>query len=359
MGNFVHFNSVLRVNLTNFNSSEGAGNQITLKKITTFNGAEFVYVSGQAYRRYIRESIYWMSDGKFNLCGIDKDGSPIIKIKLPSGEEVEVVKSKKIQQEELKKLGLEKFENYESFMHFLIQQEPELDIFGFLLPISEKKIGHTRKASPFQVTPWISAFPYNYNSDMMTRSKAEEQAGDIVKVEFDAFNYMQGAQIINVDLIGGYWNEHKEMLIKVLTNSNGSVSNEKKKRLNWLITALQNPAGGSKKARLLNDFSPILTVGSNQQTGVVYFNHSFEILPPDGEVKSLADIRGYLKLDKFFHDFNSAKNYIRKLYIGINPYEFANGEDTVEELVRFAKNNSDKVEMCETPSEVFEKLKVN
>ena len=106
MGHFIHFNSVLRVNLANLNSSEGAGNQITLKKITTFNGAEFVYVSGQAYRRYIRESIYWMSNGEFNICGIDKDGSPIIKVKKSDGEEVEVVKSKKIQQDKLKELGI-------------------------------------------------------------------------------------------------------------------------------------------------------------------------------------------------------------------------------------------------------------
>ncbi len=354
MGNFIHFNSVLRVNLANFNSSEGAGNQITLKKIATFNGAEFVYVSGQAYRRYIRESIYWMSGGEFNLCGIDKDGSPIIKVKKTDGEEIEVVKSKKIQQNELEKLGFGKFDNYQTFMHFLIQQEPELDMFGFLLPISEKKIGHTRKASPFQVTPWISSFPYNYNSDMMTRSKAEEQSGDIVKVEFDAFNYMQGAQIINIDLIGGYWDEHSETLVSVLDAD----SDEKKKRVNWLIEAIQNTAGGSKKARLLNDFSPVLTVGAKQNTGVVYFNHSFEVLPPQGEIKSLTDIKGELKLEKFIHDFHNAQNYIKKLYIGINPYEFSNGEKAVEELIRFSKNYLDKVEVCESPAEVFDKLKL-
>jgi len=353
MGNFIHFNSLLRVNLANFNSSEGAGNQITLKKITTFNGAEFVYVSGQAYRRYIRESIYWMSNGNFNLCGIDKDGSPIIKVK-KNDEEIEVVKGKKIQQDQLEKLGFGKFEDYNSFMNFLIQQEPELDIFGFLLPISEKKIGHTRKTSPFQVTPWISSFPYNYNSDMMTRSKAEEQAGDIVKVEFDAFNYMQGAQIINVDLIGGYWDEHNEALVNVLEPN----SKEKKKRVNWLIEAIQNPAGGSKKARLLNDFSPVITIGSKQDTGVVYFNNTFEVLPPTGEISSMSDIKGQLKLEKFFHDFKNAQQHINKLYVGINPYEFINSEKILEELVRFSRNYSEIVEICENPSEVFENLKL-
>jgi len=354
MGHFIHFNSVLRVNLANLNSSEGAGNQITLKKITTFNGAEFVYVSGQAYRRYIRESIYWMSNGEFNICGIDKDGSPIIKVKKSDGEEVEVVKSKKIQQDKLKELGIGKFDNYQAFMNFLIRQEPELDMFGFLLPISEKAIGHTRKASPFQVTPWISCFPYNYNSDMMTRSKAEEQAGDIVKIELDAFNYMQGAQIINVDLVGGYWDEHEEALVNVFEPD----SEVKKKRVNWLIEAMQNPAGGSKKARLLNDFSPVLVAGAKQNTGVVYFNNSFEILPPEKEIKSLKDVKGILKLEKFIHDFNSAKNFIEKLYIGINPHEFANGEEAVEEIVRFSKNHNGLVEVCETPAEVFDKLKL-
>ena len=88
MGNFIHFNSVLRVNLTNFNSSEGAGNQITLKKITTFNGAEFVYVSGQAYRRYIRESIYWNHNDFFNIRPIDEKGCPIIPVKCKDGNTI-------------------------------------------------------------------------------------------------------------------------------------------------------------------------------------------------------------------------------------------------------------------------------
>jgi len=352
MGNFIHFNSVLRVNLANFNSSEGAGNQITLKKISTFNGAEFVYVSGQAYRRYIRESIYWLSNGEFNLCGIDKNGSPVIKTKSEDGEEKEIVKNKRIQDNNLKKIG------YNGFMRFIIENEPELDIFGFLLPISEKEIGHTRKASPFQVTPWISSFPYNYNSDMMTRSKAVEQAGDIVKVEFDAFNYLQGAQIINLDLIGGFWDEHNEKLVKVLVDKEGKDTEEKKKRINWLITALQNPAGGSKKARLLNDFSPVLTVGTRQTTGVAYFNNSFEIFPPDGEIKSLSDIRGILKIEKFKQDFESAEGFINKLYIGLNTFEFINGEKVLEELIRFAKQYDNIVEICDNPADVYTKLKI-
>jgi len=168
MAKFIHTNSVMRVNLANLNSSEGGGNQITLKKITAFNGEEFVYVSGQAFRRYLRETIYWLTDGTFEICGIDRNGSPIIKRKTDKGEEV-LIKDKKIQAPSLK--------SYPNVMEYIVRNVPELDIFGFLLSVSERELGALRKASPFQTTALISTFPYHYNTDMLTRSKAEEIGG--------------------------------------------------------------------------------------------------------------------------------------------------------------------------------------
>ncbi len=340
MAKFVHINSVMRVNLANLNSSEGGGNQITLKKITAFNGEEFVYVSGQAYRRYLRETIYWLTDGKFEICGIDKNGSPIIRHKTDEGEKI-LVKDKKIE-ESLKKQG------YNGIMKYIIQNVPELDIFGFLLSVSEKGLGALRKTSPFQTSALISSFPYSYNTDMLTRSKAEEMGGDIVKVEIDTFNYLQGTQIINTEMIGSYWDEHNEKAVSVVDNK------ERNKRINWLLSALQNTMGGSKKARLLNDFSPVLTVATLQKTGVPYFSHKFEIYPPDKNVKakSFKDVKGILDLKFFLETYESAKPYLDKVYFGLEPNAFLNGEE-IKELI----NSIDGIEICKNPREVFDKLK--
>lgn len=337
MAKFIHIDSVMRVNLANLNSSEGGSNQITLKKITAFNGEEFVYVSGQAYRRYLRETIYWLTDKKFEICGIDKGGSPIIK----QGAE-SLIEDKKIKDAALKKSG------YKGILEHIIQKVPELDIFGFLLPVQEKEIGTLRKASPFQTTAIISSFPYRYNTDMLTRSKAEEMGGDIVKVEIDTFNYLQGAQIINTEMVGSYWDEHIEKAVGVVDD------NERNRRLNWLLSALQNTMGGSKKARLLNDFSPVLVVATIQKTGVPYFSHKFDILPPDKEPKaqSFVDVKGKLNLKAFWETYNSAKVHLDKVYFGLTPSAFLNGEEIKETIA-----NEKEIKICENPREVYDKLK--
>jgi CRISPR-associated protein Cst2 len=336
MAKFIHINSVMRVNLANLNSSEGGTNQIILKKITAFNGEEFVYVSGQAYRRYLRETIYWLTDKKFEICGIDNNGSPIIE---KDGEPL--VKDKKIFDEELKK------GKYNGIMEYIVKNVPELDMFGFLLSVSEKDLGTLRKTSPFQTTAFISSFPYRYNTDMLTRRKAEEMGGDIVKVEIDTFNYLQGAQIINTEMVGAYWDEHKEKVVSVKNS-------EPNKRINWLLSALQNTMGGSKKARLLEDFSPVLTIGTVQKTGVPYFLHKFEITPPDKNIKaqSFADVKGNLNLVRFMETYNSIAPYLDKAYLGIEPNAFLNGE-ALKESIKGIKG----IEICKSPRGVYDKLK--
>ncbi|OQX85646.1 MAG: type I-B CRISPR-associated protein Cas7/Cst2/DevR [Candidatus Omnitrophica bacterium 4484_70.2] len=342
MAKFVHINSVMRVNLANPNSSEGGGNQITLKKITAFNDKEFVYVSGQAYRRYLRETIYWLTDGEFEICGIDKNGSPIIQDKNTNKP---IIENKKINDANLKKQG------YTGVMQYIIQNYPELDIFGFLLSISEKQIGALRKTSPLQTTALISSFPYRYNTDMLTRSKATEMGGDIVKVEVDAFNYLQGAQIIHTEMIGSYWDEREEKAIKVLDD------NERNKRLSWLLSALQNVMGGAKKARLLTDFSPVLTIATIQKTGVPYFSHKFDILPPSKEEKatSFVDVKGKLNLTTFIETYESIKDYLDETYLGVNLNVFSNKEEIKETLEKEFKDKN--ITICNSPQEVFEKIK--
>jgi len=340
MAKFIHINSVMRVNLANLNSSEGGGNQITLKKITAFNGEEFVYVSGQAYRRYLRETIYWLTDGEFEICGIDSKGSPIIK----KGND-SLIEGQKIKDKELKNLG------YQGIMEYIIENVPELDMFGFLLPLQEKGLGALRKTSPFQTTALISSFPYRYNTDMLTRSKATEMGGDIVKVEVDAFNYLQGAQIIHTEMIGAYWDEREEKAIKVLKD------NEKNKRLFGLLSALQNVMGGAKKARLLTDFSPVITVATIQKTGVPYFSHKFDILPPSKEEKatSFVDVKGKLHLTTFMETYESIKDYLDETYLGINLNVFSNKEEIKETLEKEFKDKN--ITICHSPQEVFEKIK--
>jgi len=278
-----------------------------------------------------------LTDKAFKICGIDKNGSPIIK----KGEK-SLIEGKKIEDSDLKKKG------YKGVLEYIIQNVPELDIFGFLLPLQEKEIGTLRKASPFQTTAFISSFPYRYNTDMLTRSKAEEMGGDIVKIEIDTFNYLQGAQIINTEMVGAYWDEHEEKAVSI-------VSDKRNERINWLLSALQNTMGGSKKARLLNDFSPVLVVATVQKTGVPYFSHKFEISPPNKNAKaqSFADVKGTLDLKAFLETYNSAKSYLEKVYFGVDPNTFLNDENIKETIT----DQAQEIQICKSPREVYDKLK--
>lgn len=326
MSKFIHLNSLIRVNMANLNSSEGGGNQITLKKVETFKGEEFVYVSGQAFRRYLRETLYWLTNKEFKITPIDKDGNPIIE---KDGKPISEIKP-------------------DEAFKFIIKNYEELDMFGFLIPLKNK--GHIRKFSPLQVTPLISVFPYNSNSDMMTRSKSNTQGGDIVKVEIDVFNYMQGSQVINCEMVGAYWDENKEDAVNVLKED------EKKERIKLLIDGLKNLMGGAKKARLLNSFIPSVIVGTLQNIGVPYFMNIFDVETPENKIESIKDVRGILNIDRFIHTLNMVKENLEKVYIGINAEDFANGG----EVLSYLKGLEDeKVRISNSVLNVFEELKKN
>jgi CRISPR-associated protein Cst2 len=146
--------------LTNLNSGVGGSNLVDLKKYKK-DKIDYPYVSGQAMRYYLKESIrrqinpneYCVANEKGETCG------------------------------DITKCIL-------------------CDLFGFMTTMKDK--GAQTRVSPIKMSPAIGLLPLNDNMtvDFLTRRKPQEKAGelkgDIVNVELGINLYKAG---LSIDLV--------------------------------------------------------------------------------------------------------------------------------------------------------------
>ena len=238
---FLNIAYITKVNIASLNGSEGTGGNLTvMKKISNYNGDEFAYVSGQALRRYLKETLMQLGE---TISSVDKDGNPTFKVKIKEKEEF--VDLNKSIDDDLKEK--------------MFKEVCDLDLFGYMLP----KGG--RRWSPVKVTPLVSLLPYKGEYDYLTRKKKvdndEEKSGNIVQIEIDTMNFMRGNIMINIDHIGCDIDEYTYESKKILEDT------EKNQRINILLDAIKNFNGGAKQARNLEDISPKFIVIAKQKTG--------------------------------------------------------------------------------------------
>ncbi len=234
---FLNIAYVTKVNVASLNGGEGSGGNVTvMKKISNANGDEFAYVSGQALRRYLKETLMQLGE---TISSVDEDGNPSIEEngKYPSLN----VKIDDKQREKIYKLVC------------------DLDLFGFMLP----KGG--RRWSPVKVSPLVSLLPYKGEYDYLTRKQKTEdeskKSGNIVQVEIDTLNFMRGNMMINISHIGKDIDEYTYKETVILNTE------ERNHRLNVLLDAIKYFNGGAKQARNLEDISPKFIIISKQNTG--------------------------------------------------------------------------------------------
>jgi CRISPR-associated protein Cst2 len=234
---FLNIAYITKVNIASLNGSEGTGGNLTvMKKISNYNGDEFAYVSGQALRRYLKETLMQLQQ---NISSVDKDGNPTFK------EGNEYINLNKALNEELKN---------KVFKHVC-----DLDLFGYMFPQGD------RRWSPVKVSPLVSLLPYKGEYDYLTRKKKVEaedaKSGNIVQIEIDTLNFMRGNIIINLSHIGCDIDEYTYESKKILEDK------DKNQRINVLLDAIKNFNGGAKQARNLEDISPKFVVVTRQKTG--------------------------------------------------------------------------------------------
>ncbi|WP_418178708.1 type I-B CRISPR-associated protein Cas7/Cst2/DevR [Aliarcobacter lanthieri] len=302
---FLNIAYITKVNVASLNGSEGSGGNVTvMKKISNSNGDEFAYVSGQALRRYLKETLMQLGE---KISSVDEDGNPSIEEngKYPSLN----VKIDDKQREKIYKLVC------------------DLDLFGFMLP----KGG--RRWSPVKVSPLVSLLPYKGEYDYLTRKQKTEdeskKSGNIVQVEVDTLNFMRGNMMVNISHIGKEINEYTYEEKEILNKE------ERNKRLNILLDAIKSFNGGAKQARNLEDISPKFIIISKQKTGNPFLLNTLNV-DNDGNI-NIENIKEAL-----------SDNITEKYTVGIAKGIFSNEEEikntfpnvvTISQAIEMYKNS--------------------
>lgn len=216
--------------LTNLNSGIGGSNLVDIKKYKK-DGVDYPYVSGQAMRYYLKESIR----------------------RLVSAQEYCVAN--------------EMGETCGDIANCIL-----CDLFGFMTTLKDQ--GAQIRVSPIKMSPAMGLLPLNDNMtiDFLTRRKPQESAGglkgDIVNVELAVNIYRAGLAIDLAKIGGEELIENKKLVIKDKVLS-GDI---KKSRVKIALQAFKNLSDYSKQARLLTDFTPNLILIAAQDR----YNHALQ-----------------------------------------------------------------------------------
>ncbi len=182
---FLNIAYIAKVNLASLNGGEGSGGNVTvMKKITNYKGDEFAYVSGQALRRYLKETLMQLGN---RITEVGTNGQPTFKDE--KGDYIDLDKK------------------FKDFKEKAFKEFVDLDLFGYMFP------NGGRRWSPVKVTPLVSIFPYKGEYDYLTRkqkpkSESDKKSGNIVQIEIDTLNFMRGNIIVNISHIGNEIDEY-------------------------------------------------------------------------------------------------------------------------------------------------------
>ena len=284
---FLNIAYITKVNVASLNGGEGTGGNVTvMKKIANAKGEEFAYVSGQALRRYLKETLLQLGA---RITEVNEKGEPTFRID-DKGTTVD----------------LNNLKNWNTHKKTAFKKFVDLDLFGYMFPQA------SRRWSPVKVTPLISILPYKGEYDYLTRKqkpkKDGDKSGNIVQVEIDTLNFMRGNIMINTAHIGNEIDEYNYDVTSLLSDD------EKVERLNILLEAIKNFNGGAKQARNLEDISPKFIVIAKQKTGNPFLLNALDV-----------DEEGNINIENIKEAIND--NSVESLTIGIAKGIFANEEE--------------------------------
>jgi len=176
----------------------GGMNYQELKKITKWDGRQYVLVSRYALRYSILHWANKMFPNNWKLAGIDV----LTGVKK---DDVVRLKSEKEVKAEFKK-------DYKDFLKDVFEQYPEFDLFGFMIAEGGGNEAALTRVSPVKISHAISLTPTNIDAHTMANLDIKRRAGGSgsnpvtmeEKVDFYVYNVT-----IDVDRIGKYTkNEH-------------------------------------------------------------------------------------------------------------------------------------------------------
>jgi len=306
-----------KVSAANVNASHTEGNVVVAKKVTLPDGSTIPYISGQAIRRMLRDRL---EDLGYPL------SEPFATV---SGQEVTP--------------PVRPWEFIDE------------DLFGYLDPS-----GGRRRTSPVRVSAAVGLFPFQGDRDLGTRSferfgQAMAAGGNMFETELYA-NIFKGTILVELDRVGKWRSryeliqpsskekeaerekEEKERDEKKKHELQGSASvkiqdlstplrgfvaelipQEKQKRLQTLLEALNLLWGGGRTARMLADLSPKFLAYARLKVKHPVFLEALSAYYEDGKYA--------LELAPLVNALQKFADYREQTFFGIEPGIFGNEEE--------------------------------
>jgi CRISPR-associated protein Cst2 len=273
---------LFRVNIANPNAGWTEETVTSLKKIETPDNQRYPYISGQAERRYLRDTIA-------SIVETGENGEPVCKF---SPQEA----------------------GSDPKSPVLTAGRPDLyiddDLFGFMRAV---KGGTRRRESPLRIAAAIALFPYTGDRDLGTRSALQvtnnpEKGGAIFETEITN-NIFHSTWLLELDRVG-FWHGYENANTSVELDSTGNLSlAERKTRVNALLRAMKYLTGGARQARLLIDLVPQFVIYARMTKKIPLFLHALSVTSQDGQYD--------LKKDPLMDVIKDYAGDIQSLHVGM------------------------------------------
>ncbi len=264
-----------KVSAANVNASHTEGNVVVAKKVTLPDGTTVPYISGQAIRRMLRDRL-------------EELGYPLSEpFATVSGQEVTP--------------PVRPWEFIDE------------DLFGYLDPS-----GGRRRTSPVRVSAAVGLFPFQGDRDLGTRSFerfGQEMAagGNMFETELYA-NLFKGTVLVELDRVGVF-----KPLETGEKNERTLPADERRKRLQALLEALNILWGGGRTARMLADLSPKFIAYARLSVKHPIFLEALVAYYEDGKYA--------LELAPLVNALQKFADYREQTLFGIEPGIFGNEEE--------------------------------
>jgi len=274
--------ALLRVDVGNPNAGWTEGTVTVIKKVELPDGKTHPYISGQALRRYLRDTMAELYEKKV---------SPETKTEDPKAPVVTAGRPDKYYDD---------------------------DLFGFMRAERKKTFA---RAAPLRVAPAYGLFSFRGDKDLGTRSAKEamekaEAGGSIFETEITN-NVFRTAILLELDRVGKWEN------YETTKNKKGEIKKSKKERIKAFLNSLKYLWGGGRKSRFLIDISPQFFICARMTKKLPIFLHALELKYDDGYVLDLELLKEVLK------DY---KDNIKDLYVGLRQ-GFLKNENEIEEEI--------------------------
>ncbi len=313
---------IMHVDVGNVNAGWTEGVVTVIKKVERPDGYFHPYISGQALRRYIRDTMQNIlkekNDNVLAMSPEDKSSdkkSPVVTVGDPQkyidDDLFGFMRAIKKERSRKKKTdgnnGIN--ENVES------DKEQEVESGG------------TRKrTSPLRVSPAFGIFKLNSDRDLGTRSALEltqsaDAGGSIFETEITN-NLFRSTLLLELDRVG-VWKGYETTNEK--DRDGGQLTEDmRKSRVSVLLESLKYLWGGGRQTRFLVDLTPQFIIYARMRRKVPLFLNSLNVEYSDGNYK--------IKTDLIKETIEDYSNDIQSLIIGNRVGQFTNSSEDFTQL---------------------------